>query len=246
MKFSIVILLIFIFCPIIGLARTYKLEGMVGGQYPIVIELEEDNRGLFSGRYAYKSTLQKNGYVDCSWLDITPSYENPATCWDVRDCKLEPVETWSNVRFTDGKRLTCRMKNVQGKVYDIVATVTASSNDSPSTISYFKEHLGECASEFGLFSDPSIVDRFEEMMGANNFNYLTAIYQTQGPIEYRGGMYHASGFMAHQCCDPAAVWAYDAYTDTFYVWIRKDDQNYWWSESGEVPYKFGELVDATF
>lgn len=67
------LILVFVFVPIITSAKIYKLEGTIGGKFPIVVELEEDD-GFISGRYAYKSTLQKNGDVDCSWLDINPSY----------------------------------------------------------------------------------------------------------------------------------------------------------------------------
>ena len=61
-KFRILIVL---FVLILGQsavsAAVYKLEGMVGGKYAIVIELEEHEDGFISGRYAYKSTLRKNG-----------------------------------------------------------------------------------------------------------------------------------------------------------------------------------------
>lgn len=240
------ITVIFLSCAaVIAFAKTYKLEGTVGGQYPIVIELEESN-GLFFGKYAYLSTLRKNGNLDCSWLGINPSYENPDTKWDIRDCQSEPVETWYNVTFTDGKRLTCKMKNNKGKVYDIVATVTESSVSSPSLIAHFKSHIGESALDFAMFSDPSIGGRLEDMMGVNNFNYMTSIYQTQGGIEYTKAMFWGSGFVAHECCDPATLWAYDSDNDSFYVWIRQDGQDYWWSESGSIPYKFKELVSANF
>lgn len=235
-----------LFTSIGAFAKTYKLEGMIGGQYPIVIELEESDYGLLFGRYAYKSTLQKNGRVECSWLLINPSYENPASQWDIRDCKTNPVETWYNVKLTDNKRLTGTMKNVKGKVYNIVANVTESTNTSPSMISYFKSHIGESVEELRMFSDPSIELRFEEMMGEKNYAYLTYIYQIQGDIEYSKGMYWGSGYVAHECCDPAVVWAYDTNNDSFYVWIRKDDHDYWWSESGNVPIKFRELVSARF
>lgn len=232
--------------PLLSFAHTYKLEGTIGGKYPIVVELEEHEDGLFSGRYAYRATLQKSGNLDCSWLDINPSYEKPMSQWNVRDCNLKPVETWYNVKFSDGKHLTARMKNVKGKQYQVVATVVSSNQDSPSMKSYFKEHIGDCPSEFHMFSDPAIQDRLERMMGAQSFNYFTYIYQTQGGIEYHSGMYWGSGFMAHQCCDPATVWAYDTDNNSFYIWIRKDGKDYWWAESGNIPYKFQELVNERF
>lgn len=240
-----ILFLIFAVSSLISSAKTYKLDGMIGGKYPIVIELEEFD-GLYFGRYAYKSTLEKNGNLDCSWLNINPNYENPASVWDVRDCKFEAVETWFKVQFDGGKRLTARMRNTKDKVYDVVATVTASTIDSPSTVAHFKQHIGDYASEFYMFRDPSFENRFESMMGENNFAYLTQIYQVETPVEYTKGMYWASAFVAHQCCDPAVLWAYDSYNDAFYVWIRKDDRDYWWSETGSIPYNFRELVSAKF
>lgn len=239
------LLLLLLLLPAFASARTYKLDGTIGGKYTIVIELEEHSDGFISGRYAYKSTLQKYGDVECSWLEIHPNYHDPASTWDVRDCNLNSVETWYNVSFDDGKHLTCRMKNVKGKTYDVVANVTESSQSSPSTLAYFKSHIGDCPSDFHMFFDPFIQQRLEDLMGEKNFNYMAYIYQTQGGIEYTKGMFYGSGYMAHECCDPATVWAYDTDNNSFYVWIRKDGKDYWWSESGNVPYKFQELVRAT-
>lgn len=227
-------------------AKTYKLEGMVGGKYPIVMELEEDDNGFLSGKYAYKSTLQKNGDFTCSWLNINPDYKNGAMILYVFDCKSKQVETWHDIRFTDRKHLTAKMKNAKGLTYDISANVTQSSEVSPGWIAHFKSHLGEYASDFYMFFDPSIQDRWGTLMGEQNFDYLTNIYQTQTPIEYRNGMFWASGFVAHQCCDPVTIWAYDTANDKFYIWIRKDGRDYWWSETGTIPYHFRELVNSQY
>ncbi|MBD5210779.1 MAG: hypothetical protein HDS54_04235 [Barnesiella sp.] len=240
------LLLAFILMPLLSFAKTYKLDGTIGGLYPIVIELEEHDDGLFSGRYAYKSTLKNKGNIDSSWLNINPNYKNPATTWDIRDHKWNDVESWYNIKFNGGKRLTCKMKNAKGKIYDVTATVTESSNNSPSWLSYFKSHIGESPAEFSMFFDPSIQQRLGNLMGNNNFDYMTSIYQTQGGIEYTKGMYWGSAFVAHQCCDPATVWAYDTDNNKFYVWIRKDGRDYWWSETGNIPIKFQEIVNDRF
>lgn len=226
-------------------ASVYKLEGKIGGQYPVVIELEEFDEGLFSGWYAYSSTLQKSGDVVCSWLLINPSYEAPETQWGIRDCKPDVVETWSDVKF-DGKRLSARMKNTRGKSYDVTAAVTQHASADASLTAYYKQHIGEMVCDFDMFNYLPIKFRLISCMGIENYFALKNIYQTQGDIEYSKGMFWGSGFMAHQCCDPATVWAYDTYSNSFYVWIRKDDRDYWWSESGDVPYKFRELVGETF
>lgn len=226
-------------------ASVYKLEGTIGGQYPVVIELEEFDEGLFSGWYAYTSTLQRNGDNVCSWLLINPSYEAPETQWTIRDCKPDVVETWSDVRF-DGKRLSARMKNTRGKRYDVTATVTQHASADASLTAYYKQHIGEMVCDFDMFNYLPIKFRLINCMGIENYFALKNIYQTQGDIEYSKGMFWGSGFMAHQCCDPATVWAYDTYSNTFYVWIRKDDRDYWWSESGDIPIKFREIVSERF
>lgn len=232
--------------PSITSAQTvYKLEGNIGGQYPVVIELEEFEEGLFSGQYAYASTLRKSGDNACSWLMINPSYEAPTTQWTIRDCKLDNVETWYDVRF-DGKRLSARMKNVQGRSYDVAATVTKQASvDAPLT-SYYKQHIGEMVCDFDMFNYLPIKFRLINLMGFEPYFALKEIYQTQGDIEYTKGMYCGSGFMAHQCCDPATVWAYDTANNSFYVWIRNDGKDYWWSETGNIPIKFREIVSERF
>lgn len=222
-----------------------KLEGTIGGQYPIVIELEEHEDGFISGRYAYKSTLRKNGDVECSWLSINPSYNNPETQWTIRDCKPHAVEEWFNVNFNDHKHLTARMKNTKGKTYDVVANVVSQGNKENLT-TYYKQHIGDNVCDFDMFNDLPVKSRLVSLMGNTSYSFLKKIYQTQVGIEYSKGMFFAYGFMAHQCCDPATVWAYDTYTNSFYVWIRKDGKDYWWSESGNVPFKFSEIVNERF
>lgn len=241
---KIIFSIVLIALPLLSFARTYKLEGMIGGEQPIVIELEEHYNGLFSGRYARK--LDRPGFFDCDWFALHPSYEKPVEVWSISDCNLNPAGEWYGIQFSDRQNLFCKMKDGNGRTLAVVAHVTESSPESPSTISFFKEHIGDCPADMGLFSDPSIQEVFEDIMGESNFNYFAYIFQVQGPIEYNGGMFWSSGFMAHQCCDPAALWAYDRYSDNFYIWIRKDGQDYWWSQSGSVPYKFQELVSRNF
>lgn len=226
--------------------KSYRLEGSVGGQYPIIIELEEHDDGLFSGRYAYKLTLKKNGEGECSWLDINPSYENPYSAWDVRDCTPNLVETWRNVKFSDRKHLSATMKNNRGKTYTISANVVSTPSANASLTPYFKSHIGECVEDFGMWRQQQVFKRLDKLMPNGNYDLMRSFYQVQTPIEYTGGMFWASGFKAHQCCDPAVLWAYDSTANAFYVWVRKDDQNYWWSETGQIPPKFQQLVSENF
>lgn len=240
------ITLIFSFISLLALSKKYKLEGKVGDKYPIVIELEDLGDSLFSGRYAYESTLKRDGDVDCSWLRIYPNLSSPYAKWDVKDCNGKIVETWANPSFTDRKYFSARMTNINGKSYDIVATLVGQSNVNEPLTSYFRQHIGEYVSDFDMFNENRVQTRLQNLMGIFNYIALKDIYGVQVPIEYNNGMYWASGFMAHQCCDPAVIWAYDTYENSFYIWIMKEGQEYWWSETGNIPYKFREIVIERF
>lgn len=222
---------------------SYSLEGMIGGKYAVVIELEEFEDGLFSGRYAYKSTLQRSGDVACSWLMINPSYEDPVSRWSVRDCRPMPVEDWYNVKFDDRRHLTALMKNNQGKQYTVDAIVVSRQDKDSDLTLYFKEHIGDYPGEFGMFKNPTIEGHFQRLMGISDFGYLKDICQVEFPIEYHNGMYWGYGFKAHQCCDPVVLWAYDTMNESFYVWVRMNGRDYQWSETGEIPFKFRLLAE---
>lgn len=238
--------LVLVVWPLLVAAKSYRLEGKIGDKYPIVIELEETERGLFSGKYAYTSTLKRDGDVRCSWLTIKPASDAPYYQWVIRDCNGKVVENWYDVSFSDGKYLSARMTNSRGKTYDVAATVAGQSKANEPLDSYFRQHVGDYANEFNLFGNERVRTRLQKMMGAGNFKTFLDIFQVQVPIEYRKGMYWSSGFMPHQCCDPATIWAYDSSQNTFYVWIRKDDRDYWWSENGSISFNFRELVESEF
>ena len=110
--------------PLVSTSQILKLEGKVGDKYPIVLELEQRGEGLFQGRYAYLSTLRKNGDTACSWLTITPDPQSPYASWLVYDCNGEFVEGWHNVYFAQRQTLTANMTNIRGKSYTINAKVT--------------------------------------------------------------------------------------------------------------------------
>lgn len=244
MKLKQYFLIILSFITISLSAQNYKLEGKIGSKYSIVVELHDLGDGLFSGRYAYNTTLKRDGNVDCSWLKISPSKDSPMTEWVVTDCKGNQVEVWYNIRFIGQTHLSARMINVKGRSYDVEADVKGSSNQSEALDSYFKQHIGQYVSEFDMFNDQRVKSRLQKMMGASNFELLKKIYEVEVPIEYHNGMFWAKGFMAHQCCDPITVWAYDTYTNSFYVWILKDDKEYWWSESERDPFKFRTFINS--
>lgn len=239
-------LMLALIVPTSVFARVYSLEGTVGGVYPIVIELDEFAADLYSGWYAYKKTLKERGDTECTWLQLNPSHDDPMKSWIVRDCELNNVEVWYNVDFSDGKHLTASLKNKRGKVFKVTATVKNQASLEAALTPYFRSHAGKMVCDISMFSYLPIKFRLINMMGIENYFVMRRIYQTQGDIEYRKRMYCGSGYMAHQCCDPAVVWAYDTDNDSFYVWMLQDGVYNWWSESGNIPIKFREIVDETF
>ncbi len=226
--------------------QTFDLEGKIGDRYSIVMQLAGDGSGTVCGRYAYRSTLDRDGDVPCSWLYLAPDVDSPYSKWLVTDCHGKHVETWTNVDFTDRCYLTAKMSNVKGRSYDVVAAVVNAPKLYTPLNSYFKEHIGEYMSEFKMFDDSKVKGRLQDLMGIMNVGALRDIIQVEFPVEYSKGMYWGAGFMAHQCCDPAAVWAYDTQANSFYVWVLKDGGDHWWSETGDIPLKFQELVRGAF
>lgn len=174
-------------------AQSYRLEGTIGGKIPIVIEMEDYEENLLGGRYAYKSTLDKYGDVDCSWLVIDENYDVPESEWTVFDCKKQPVEVWYNLNFMDRKHLTAWMTNKAGKTYQVVAHVVSPAVSKESLVPYYKQHIGEMVCDFDMFNEPRVKSRLVEMMGESNYNALKKIYQTQGDIEYSKGMFWGGG-----------------------------------------------------
>lgn len=229
--------------PLTALSQVIQLEGKVDGQYAVVIELERGQDGVYSGRYAYKSTLREKGDVPNSYLYIQADKNDPYGNWVVRDNEGAVKERWYSVNFSDRRTLMVRMKNNRGAYCDIEASADGLSASDFPLISYFRHHLGDYAHDFEMFNNTHVSSRLQKMMGLFNFNEMKDIYQGESTIEYRNGLYYASGYKAHSGGDPMTAWAYDSRSNKFYVWIRKDGQNYWWGEDGKVVFEFRELVE---
>ena len=228
-------------------AEVIHFEGTIGGKYPIVMELTQNQNGTLSGKYAYKSTLEKYGANNRnSWLYIHPM-AGTFDRWTVKDAKGAVQEHWYDVSMPDIRYLVAKMKNAKGNVYKVEAYEVLDNDFEPmiDLNAYFKSYIGEAPSDIRMFDNGTVAVRMQSTIGYNNYQYLKSIYQTQGGIEYTKGMFWGSAFKAHQCCDPYVVWAYDTDNNCFYVWILKDEREYWWSESGNITYKFRELVGST-
>lgn len=102
-------------------ASAEKWTGKVGGKYPVVVYIYPDGNKV-TGRYAYKSTLKKNGDKPSSWLYITGSTDGfgaKGTTYScvVRDNNGKVVEHWELDYYSWGVGATITTSN--GKVYTL-------------------------------------------------------------------------------------------------------------------------------
>lgn len=132
--------------------------------------------------------------------------------------------------------------SVENSVSKTTSKTKRAGSTSTSLKSYFQQHAGDYAHEIGMLNNATVKARLTKLLGAQNFQLFKSIYQTCVPIEFRSWMYWSYGFQAHNCCDPIAVWAYDINNNAFYVWMKIDAQEYWWSDTGTVPGNFQDLV----
>ncbi len=108
---------------------------------------------------------------------------------------------------------------------------------------YFANHIGEYAYEFGLFKNPTVKSRLINLLGEEQYNYLiNSVYQTQTPIEYNYGMFHASGFQKHMGGNPGMVWAYNPQLDAFYVYLNNNDKIQLWAGSPDGLSNFSQII----
>ena len=108
---------------------------------------------------------------------------------------------------------------------------------------YLADHIGQYAYEFDLFENPTVKSRLENLLGEQEFNYLVKdVYQTQTPIEYNDGMFHASGFQKHMGGDPGMVWAYNPQLDAFYVYLNNNGKIRLWAGSPDNLADFSSVI----
>lgn len=108
---------------------------------------------------------------------------------------------------------------------------------------YLANHIGEYVYEFNMFENPTVKSRLIDLLGEEQFKYLVNdVYQTQTPIEYNDGMFHASGFQKHMGGDPAMVWAYSPQLDAFYVYLNDHNKIRVWAGSPDGLTNFSTII----
>ncbi len=102
-------------------ASAQKFTGKVGGKYPVVVYLDPNGTSI-TGKYAYRSTLKKQGDKPSTWLYIKGTAEDMGargTTYNcvVRDSKGKMVEHWSLDYYSWGVEATITTSS--GKVYHL-------------------------------------------------------------------------------------------------------------------------------
>lgn len=119
-------------------AYQFTFDGEAANQYPIVIEVDRYSHGAITGRYAYKSTLKKQGRdKDSSWLYINP-VSNSTSDYTITDYQGNIQEIWSNATFwreNSVNYLSVSVRNAKGKTFNIDAH-SISKNTSTWSGSY--------------------------------------------------------------------------------------------------------------
>ena len=98
-----------------------KYTGKVGGKYPVVVYLTT-NGNRITGKYAYSSTLKKNGNQASSWLYITGTTEGYGAKGATFECVVKDsagkmVEHWTLDYYSWGVSAT--ITTARGKVYTL-------------------------------------------------------------------------------------------------------------------------------
>lgn len=88
-----------LWCYLAGNAYQFQLDGVAANKYPVVIEVDRYTNGAIYGRYAYKSTLNRQGRDDpSSWLYIRPRGDSKNE-YIITDSEGGVQEVWSNAFF---------------------------------------------------------------------------------------------------------------------------------------------------
>lgn len=128
MKKHLTTLLATLFCFLSGYAYQFTFDGEADNKYPIVIEVDRTSNGAITGRYAYKSTLNKQGRDNrASWLYIRPD-GNSKSEYIITDSQGNVQERWTNASFwrdRDVNYFSVAVTNAKGKTFGIDAHSTS-------------------------------------------------------------------------------------------------------------------------
>lgn len=248
-------------------AYRFTFEGYAAGKYAIVMEVDRNANGSITGRYAYKSTLNDRGRNNrAAWLYIAPD-GNSKTDYIITDSNGKVQEHWSNASFSRSNGVnyfTVSVRNARGRTFTINLHSTTDSSSSSSSFhiqtspntpsaasradentaitAYYADHINYSTEE--MFDYSSIANRLDTLMGLVNYALMKELFEYNGAIQYNGRFFWDSAFRVRFCCDPYVIWAYDPSKAAFYVWMRKDSQELWWSETGQLPSDFMQLVET--
>lgn len=99
MKKFLISVILAIWCVCSGYAYQFTFDGEAANKYPVLIEVDRNANGSITGRYAYKSTLRRQGRNNrASWLYIRPD-GNSKSDYIITDSQGNVQERWSNAMF---------------------------------------------------------------------------------------------------------------------------------------------------
>ncbi|MDE6339833.1 MAG: hypothetical protein K2K97_08625, partial [Muribaculaceae bacterium] len=106
------------------MAYQFTFDGEAANKYPIVIEVDRNANGSIVGRYAYKSTLKRQGRNNrTSWLYIRPD-GNSKSNYIITDAQGNVQEYWTDATFwRDGNvnYFDVAVRNNRGNTFGIHA-----------------------------------------------------------------------------------------------------------------------------
>lgn len=133
MKKQILVLLLAVLSGLTGHSYQFTFDGEAANQYPIVIEVDRNANGSITGRYAYISTLNKQGRENrASWLYIRPK-GNSKSEYIISDARGNIQEHWSNATFWKENGVNyfdVVVVNSKGKTFGIFAKSTSKNAGS--------------------------------------------------------------------------------------------------------------------
>lgn len=143
MKNQVSAFLFAIFCCLTGYAYQFTFDGEADNKYPIVIEVDRTPDGAITGRYAYKSTLNKQGRGNrASWLYILPD-GNSKSNYIITDSQGKVQERWTNASFWrkgEVNYFDVTVTNAKGKTFWLNAHSTS-------------KNTGTWAGSYDIYSD---------------------------------------------------------------------------------------------
>ena len=129
---------------------------------------------------------------------------------------------------TDGQTPTQQGQEVKPTLQTDVQNETETSD-----IAFLNDLAGKYPYAIKLLEKPTLKRRLQALLG-KEYDFVTSIYDTQGPIKVEDGFFYSWGMKAHSGGDPSAMIMADLEEDVLYVRIFKDGAEKLYSEDDSM------------